>query len=77
MSMNIIHELDTNNSVIIAARPVSLLSRIWGYPAVRRAVIILLLAAMWEAYAVWLQKPADVSNADGHIGCIHYGNCQR
>lgn len=57
MSMNIIHELDNNNSVIIAARPVSMLSRIWGNAAVRRTVIILLLAAAWQIYAVWLQNP--------------------
>lgn len=57
MTMNVVHELDADKSMIVAARPVSLLARIWGQSAVRRIVIILLLAAMWQAYAVWLQNP--------------------
>ncbi len=57
MTMNVIHELDADKSMIVAARPVSLLARIWGYPAVRRVVVILILAAMWQSYAVWLQNP--------------------
>jgi NitT/TauT family transport system permease protein len=57
MSMNIVHELDNDKSMVVAARPVSVLARIWGYSAVRRVIVILLLAVMWQVYAVWLQNP--------------------
>lgn len=56
MTMNVVHELDTNNSMVIAARPISTLQKLWNNPMVRRIVIIAILAAMWQGYAVWLNN---------------------
>lgn len=54
---NIVNDLSTADSMVVAARPISLPARIWGYAAVRRIVVIALLAAAWEGYAMWLQNP--------------------
>ena len=43
--------LDEVGAIGDAARPLSLYERIWGIGAVRRAVIILVLCALWEMYA--------------------------
>jgi NitT/TauT family transport system permease protein len=38
-------------------RPLGLFERLWGSSAVRRGVILILLAALWEAYARWSDNP--------------------
>jgi NitT/TauT family transport system permease protein len=38
-------------------RPLGFFERLWGSSAVRRGVILILLAAVWEAYARWSDSP--------------------
>jgi NitT/TauT family transport system permease protein len=38
-------------------RPLALAERLWNMPLVRRIVILILLAAIWEAYARWNNNP--------------------
>lgn len=55
---NIVNDLNANaGDMVIAARPLSWPARVWGQAAVRRIVVIVLLAAAWQGYAVWLQNP--------------------
>lgn len=56
MTMNIVHELDNDKSMVIAARPISTLQRLWNNAAVRRTVVIVILAVAWQGYAVWLDN---------------------
>ena len=38
-------------------QPLALTERLWNSAAVRRLVILVLLAALWEAYARWSNNP--------------------
>jgi NitT/TauT family transport system permease protein len=53
------YELDVNVPASVGAveRPLPLTERLWNSPAVRRAVILILLAAIWESYARWSANP--------------------
>ena len=41
----------------IVERPLSVWERLWGYTPLRRAVILILLAAVWQAYGVLANNP--------------------
>jgi NitT/TauT family transport system permease protein len=53
------HEYDVRvpESIGDVEQPLALAERLWNSAAVRRFVILILLAAMWEAYARWSDNP--------------------
>ncbi len=54
---DIIHDIDHGAALDIATRPVPWPQRLYGNPALRRAVVILGLALLWQVYGVWLDNP--------------------
>jgi NitT/TauT family transport system permease protein len=57
MRTNFITDIDPNEQLDIAARPVPMLQRLYGNPGLRRLLVILVLAAAWQIYATWLNNP--------------------
>jgi NitT/TauT family transport system permease protein len=54
-----IHQISENAFEVIE-RPVSAWDRFYGNAALRKMVLLLVLAAIWEIYARWLGKPLIV-----------------
>jgi NitT/TauT family transport system permease protein len=50
-------KVETPATIGDVARPLGLMERMWNSTAVRRAVILVLLALIWEAYARWSDNP--------------------
>jgi NitT/TauT family transport system permease protein len=51
------YEVHLPGSIGDIEQPLTLTERLWNSTAVRRVVILILLAAMWEAYARWSDNP--------------------
>jgi NitT/TauT family transport system permease protein len=51
------YEVHVPQSIGDIEQPLTLTERLWNSTAVRRVVILILLAAMWEAYARWSDNP--------------------
>ena len=54
---NIIADIDPNERLDIAVRPVPLLQRLYAISALRRALVVAILAVAWQLYASWLDNP--------------------
>ena len=54
---NIIADIDPNERLDIAVRPVPLLQRLYAISALRRALVVAILAIAWQLYAAWLDNP--------------------
>jgi NitT/TauT family transport system permease protein len=54
---DIIADIDPNERLDIAARPVPFVQRLYAIPALRRALVVGILAAAWQLYAGWLDNP--------------------
>jgi NitT/TauT family transport system permease protein len=54
---DIVHELPSAASLDITARRVPPLRRLYGNALVRRLVILVLLAALWQGYASYADNP--------------------
>ncbi len=50
-------KVETPATIGDVAQPLGLVERLWNSAAVRRAVILVLLALIWEAYARWSDNP--------------------
>lgn len=53
---DIIHHIDHTTPIEIVDRPVPLARRLYGNPALRRLVVVVLLGAAWQAYGAWLDN---------------------
>jgi NitT/TauT family transport system permease protein len=51
------YEVHVPESIGDIEQPLTLTERLWNSTAVRRVVILILLAAIWEAYARWSDNP--------------------
>lgn len=64
-----IRDVETPKELGVVERPLALWERIWGIGGVRKALILLALAFVWELYGHWLNNPfllppfSDVLNA--------------
>ena len=57
MRANLITDIDPNERLDIATRPVPLLQRLYANSALRRLLVVLELGAAWQIYATWLNNP--------------------
>ncbi len=57
MMSDIIHDIDHAAPLEIVDRPVPWARRLYANAGVRRAAVVLLLAAIWQVYGVWLNNP--------------------
>ena len=60
MRDDIIKDIDPNARLDIAARPIPILQRLYAMPALRRVLVVVMLAVIWQIYASWLQNPLMV-----------------
>ena len=60
MRDDIIMNIDPNARLDIAARPIPILQRLYAIPALRRVLVVVMLAVIWQIYASWLQNPLMV-----------------
>ena len=60
MRADIIQDIDPNARLDIATRPIPFLQRLYAMPALRRVLVVALLATIWQIYASWLQNPLMV-----------------
>jgi NitT/TauT family transport system permease protein len=51
------YEVTVPEAIGDVERPLGFFERLWSSSAVRRGVILILLAALWEAYARWSDNP--------------------
>lgn len=58
--MEIVHDFSAEAPLDIATRPIPWPMRIWGNSTFRRSLVVAILAAAWQAYAVWLDNPLMV-----------------
>ena len=54
----------------IVERPLSAWEKIYGQASVRKAAVLLLLAAAWELYARWLENPLLVPTLSSTLGAL-------
>ena len=57
MRRNFITDIDPNEKLDIAARPVPPLQRLYASSAVRRLLVVAVLGAAWQIYGSWLNNP--------------------
>ena len=57
MRANFITDIDANETLDIAARPVPILQRIYANSAMRRLLVVAVLGSAWQIYASWLDNP--------------------
>jgi NitT/TauT family transport system permease protein len=57
MRADLITDIDPNDRLDIAARPVPLLQRLYANSALRRLLVVVVLGAAWQVYASWLNNP--------------------
>jgi len=56
MKQTVVYDIDPNERLEIATRPVPLAQRLYGNPGLRRIVVVLALAAAWQSYGLWLDN---------------------
>lgn len=54
---DLITDIDPNERLDIAARPVPLPQRLYANSALRRLAVVVALAIVWQVYASWLNNP--------------------
>jgi NitT/TauT family transport system permease protein len=54
---NFITDIDPNERLDIATRPVPLLQRLYSISALRRLLVVVVLGIAWQVYATWLDNP--------------------
>src|SRR3978361_1858480 len=47
--------------------------RIWGHSLVRRATILIVLAIIWQVYAIWLDNPLSFPTFSDTIDALRDG----
>ena len=47
----------SDGNLAVEVRPLPLSERIWGVPALRRALLLLVLVVVWQAYAMYADNP--------------------
>ena len=57
MRKNVVVDINPNERLDIAARPVPWLLRLYSNPTLRRLLVIAVLGALWQTYATWLHNP--------------------
>ena len=60
MRDNVIVDIDPNERLDIATRPVPLLRRLYTNATVRRLLVLAALGTLWQVYAGWLHNPLMV-----------------
>ena len=56
MRANFITDIDPNEKLDIATRPVPWLQRLYGNSAFRRLLVVVVLGAAWQIYGTWLNN---------------------
>lgn len=60
MRNNVIVDIDPNERLDIATRPVPMLRRLYTNATLRRLLVIVVLGTLWQVYATWLHNPLMV-----------------
>jgi NitT/TauT family transport system permease protein len=72
----ILHSVDTQataSDLAVAARPIGTWARLYANAAVRKTVVLVVLALAWEIYARWLDNPLLFPTFTATVGALLRG----